>query len=94
MTDRYIQYAGYQVNFKKQELGYFLFNHDCGTTIAFHVKDFFNLYNGKMYNEAQTGKSTCTGFCLNETETRICPAECKFAYARNIMQIINQTPKE
>lgn len=94
LIDPNIQYAGYQVNFKKHEFGFFLFNHNCGTTIASHVQDFANLYNGPQYNEAQTGTSTCTGYCLNEAETRICPAECKFAYARKIMQILIQIPEE
>lgn len=93
LADPDVQYAGYQPNFTKTDLGFFLFNHRCGTTKAFFVAAFDNLYAGERYDQNLQGTIACAGDCLRRHETRVCTAHCKFAYARQILHRISHYPK-
>ena len=94
LNDDSKELIGYQVNFKELQLGWFLFNHSCGTTFAVQVKHFLQLYDGPVFKERLTGKEQCSTYCLNKNELRSCPAKCECAYVREIMQIIKSYNKQ
>ena len=90
IVDPKIDVVGYQVNFEALLEGFFLFNHDCGTTLAIWAKEFKDLYDGPIFKERQTGGDACPGYCLHHDELNPCPAECECAFVREILHIINQ----
>lgn len=94
LADRDLEIIGYQVCFDGVKEGLFLFNHTCETTIALKVHEFDDLYTGKRYDFAATGTDKCSGFCLHMEELKACTAECKYAYVRDIIQIIRKWPKD
>lgn len=79
---------GYQSNFKDLELGIILFNCCCGTTLALEVRDFIDLFQGEIFKDKKTGTDVCPGFCLNEQDLETCPAKCKCAYVREVLQMV------
>ncbi len=95
LEDPAITFVGYQVHFKKLELGLFLFTHHaCGTTLALRTQLFRDLYSGPVFTECLTGGEGCPEYCLREEEVRACPQKCECAYVREIMQIIREWPKK
>jgi hypothetical protein len=93
LNDRNTKIIGYQASFDNLRTGLFLFNHSCQSTLSVKVDHFLDLYKGTVYSEIKTRGPDCKGLCLNESELSPCGAECKFAYAREIIQIINQWKK-
>ena len=94
LADPNILYLGYQIHFEDLEIGWLMFNHSCGTTLAFPVSTFSSLYNGLVFTESKTGHSECPGFCLQKNSISHCPQECECAYVREIILIINKWPKK
>ena len=95
LCDPQTELIGYQVNFRRINHGLFLFNHDsCKSTIAVKAEYFFDLYNGIIYQERQTGKKHCPGYCLHNSELSPCPAKCECAFVREILQIIKSWSKK
>lgn len=94
LSDPGVRLVGYQVNFKELTGGLLLFNHTCGTTLAVHVGDCRDLYDGPIFSERRTGEDDCPSYCLHGDELRACPAVCECAYVREILQIILQWPKQ
>ena len=95
LDDPKVKMIGYQVNFQKLELGYFLFNHtDCKTTIALEVNKFQDLSDGPIYKERKTGTDSCPTYCLNKHELEPCPEKCECAYVRDVMQIVRNWEKK
>lgn len=94
LADPDIEIIGYQASFEEgiQE-GLFLFNHECKTTLALKVIIFDDLYQGPRYDMALTGSDECSGYCLDINELSACSAKCKYAYVRDIIQIIMNWPK-
>lgn len=89
LSDPAVSLVGYQVNFRRLEAGFFLFNHLlCETTIAVPVEEFQTLYAGPVFSERLTDSEKCPGYCQREDELRPCPAQCECAYVREILQII------
>jgi hypothetical protein len=85
LSDRDITMRGYQVNFEKLELGLFLFNHNCKTTLAIHANKFTDMYDGEIFRyERKTGTDSCPGYCLLKESLQACPAACECAYVRSI----------
>lgn len=93
IQDPDIELMGYMPTFDDLLSGLFLFNHDCGTTLACRVGLFAHLYDGPVYKERRTGQIECPGYCLNKTDVSPCPVQCDCAYVRETMQIIKTWPK-
>ncbi len=90
LKDVSITIVGYQASFDNSRPGYFLFNHTCGTTLSLKTEVFHDLYTGIMYQEYKTGGPDCPGLCLQENELAPCPAHCRRAFIRELIQIINK----
>lgn len=95
LQDENIELIGYQVNFSHLELGYFLFNHlTCESTIAMPAGLFKDLYAGPVYTQRLTGTEVCQGFCKDMEVLESCDNQCECVYVREIMQIVQDWPKE
>jgi len=94
LADPDITIIGYQACFDDIKTGLFLFNHQCRTTMAVEVLKFDDLYNGPKYDTVLTKTDKCSGYCLDINELSACSAECKYAYVRDIIQVIRKWPKE
>lgn len=93
LADQKLKLCGYQPHFSEPESGSFLFNHMVNSwqsTIAVRVEEFINLYTGVKYPESRMGSSECPGHCLNSECLDHCNAPCRFAYVREIMQVIKE----
>lgn len=93
LDDATIQLNGYQADFEAVEKGLFLFTHHtegCYSTLAFFTTDFFDLYSGKIYPEKKTGSEECPGYCRRVEKLDRCEAECRYAFVREIIQIIRE----
>ncbi|MBW2466896.1 MAG: hypothetical protein JRF02_06295 [Deltaproteobacteria bacterium] len=92
LADPDLEIIGYQVSFETIENGLFLFNHICETTLAIEVKKFDDLYKGPKYDMALTDTEECLSLCRDINALDTCSAPCKFAYVRDIIQIIRRWP--
>ena len=90
LSDPDLDIIGYQVDFDDVTSGYYIFNHLCGTTFAVQVCMFEYLYEGPKYKNILTGSEKCPEHCLNKDELSPCGAECKYAFAREIIQLIKK----
>jgi len=93
LADPEIRLVGYQVNFKELELGLFLFNHACMTTMALEANLFSDLFDGPVFTERRTGCEECPGYCLRRSELRSCPTHCECAWIREVLQVIMEWQK-
>jgi hypothetical protein len=94
LEDSKLQLVGYQVNFGKLELGYFLFNHlTCLSTIAVPAGMFRDLYDGPVFSERKTDTENCPGYCGDRDILDPCDQECECAYVREIIQVVQNWPK-
>jgi hypothetical protein len=95
LSDRGVTLIGYMVNFKKLELGLFLFNEDKShSTLSIQAAEFTDLYNGEVFTQRLTGTQSCPGYCLHKDNIDPCPAKCECAFIREVMQIIINWPKK
>ncbi|GMW01691.1 MAG: hypothetical protein AMXMBFR84_28280 [Candidatus Hydrogenedentota bacterium] len=85
--------AGYRAHFENLPSGLLLFNHVCGTTLAFPAQDFLHLYNGPVHSEALTGQPECPGHCLRQDCLENCANECACAHIRSLLQTLLRWPK-
>jgi hypothetical protein len=92
MQDPAVALVGYMPTFDDLVSGLFLFNHDCGTTLACRVGQFEHLYNGPIFRENRHG-GECPGYCQHKSDFSPCPTQCSCAYVRDTLQIIQQWPK-
>ncbi len=88
LDDERVALVGYQADFTDLKLGYFLFNHECRTTLSVHAGLFFDLYNGEIFNGSMRGTAECPEYCLHKSDLRPCPAACECAFVREIIGII------
>lgn len=93
LQDPELKIIGYQANFEELEMGAFLFNHSCKTTMSVWAKDFFDLYHGVIAKNRADGSEECPGYCLDRDELRPCSVNCEYAYVRQIVSIIRSWPK-
>ena len=93
IQDPRIEVVGYMPIFDDLGNGLFLFNHDCGTTLACRVALFKHLYNGPFYQVNRKEESECPGYCQNKTDFSPCPVKCSCAFVRETLQIIKLWPK-
>ena len=91
LDDASLELNGYDADFDQLEFGLLYFTHrvaGCFSTMALEVREFFSLYTGERYLESKTGGEECTGRCLERENFRLCPAHCRFAFVREVVQII------
>ena len=93
LTDPDLVIIGYQASFEKIQDGMFLFNHVCETTLAMGVMKFDDLYTGPTYDMSLADTDECSNLCSDMNKLDACSAKCKYAYVRDIMQIIKNWPK-
>ena len=77
LNDPEIEIIGYQSKFEELEDGYFLFNHNCATTLAIPVDAFSHLRNGQVFTENKAGKKDCPGYCIQKWELGTCRNSCE-----------------
>ena len=93
LMDPTVSLVGYMPTFDELINGLFLFNHDCGTTLACEVGLFTHLYEGPIYKESKHGSADCPGYCQNKTDFSPCPVKCNCAYVRETLQVLRNWPK-
>lgn len=93
LSDPKVVFMGYQVNFQMPKLGYFLFNHLCGTTFALFVQNFSHLYSGEISEERKENSPECPGYCSQKSSFNNCPINCECAYILEIINTIKNYPK-
>jgi len=94
LEDPDIQPVGYQYFEQEKKYGFFLFNHlRCGTTLALDVALFRDLHEGPDVFGQLRETDECPGLCLDENNLDRCPAPCKGAVAREILQKVRVWPK-
>lgn len=96
MGDPHVVVVGYQASFKTLSAGLFLFNHlvaGCNTTISVPAGEFFDLYEGPLFEGRLNGSKDCPQYCLNKSELRSCPAQCECAFVREVLQVVMSWPK-
>jgi len=94
MVDLSICLVGFQASFKETEAGFYLFNHilegnQCNTTLALEVEAFSSLHKGTMFADIKFESPMCEAHCVRVEDLSQCPAECKNAVAREIMQVFS-----
>jgi len=94
LRDQKLNIIGYEISDGGLVDGLFLFNHDCGTTLALKVEKFKDLYDGPIFKERLTGSDDCHGNCLYKSNLEPCPAKCECAYVREIIQILRRLPEK
>ncbi len=94
LSDPAIQVTGYSAHFKDLELGLFYFNHEsCKTTLALQASLFTDLHDGPIFEKRKTDSDQCPGYCLKQSETRPCKAECECAYVREVLNKVSRWGK-
>ena len=97
LEDTALYLNGYTPNFETPDQGLLYFTHEkdtCHTTLALPVLDFMDLSEATRYNEIKARTSACKGLCLIQNNLEHCEAHCKFAYIRDLMQVILKWPKK
>lgn len=97
VSDHDLRLDGYMADFECLELGLLLFTHmedDCRSTLALHVEDFMNLYDGPVYPDRKTGGPDCPGYCRDRTNLERCNARCECAYVRELIQLLKSKNSE
>jgi hypothetical protein len=93
VCDPSLRLDGYMPDFEKLDWGLLLFTHmedTCQTTLALHVQDFMDMYDGPVYSERKTGGPDCPGYCKEKNNLERCSARCECAYARELMQLLKE----
>jgi hypothetical protein len=93
LSDPELRIVGYQANFDSLELGTFMFNHSCGTTMSILAKEFVDLYTGYIHKNRATGSRKCPKYCFCQDELKPCTVKCECAYIRKVGFIIQHWPK-
>ncbi|HCE45867.1 MAG TPA: hypothetical protein DET40_20165 [Lentisphaeria bacterium] len=94
LSDPNVKLVGYQVHFKDLELGLFLFNHSCGSTVSLEARNFTDLYKGPVFKDNKKNTCECGGLCLHSEELSPCPVKCECAYVREVLLLINNVIKK
>ena len=93
LADPDLKIIGYQASFDNVKDGLFLFNHVCETTLAIDVIKFDDLYKGPVYDMSLSDTDECSELCTDMNNLDACDAKCKYAYVRDVIQIIKNWPK-
>ncbi len=93
LADADVQLVGYQLHFREQTGGLFLFNHmQCKTTLAVPAEGFLPLCHGPIFTECRSHGQTCPEYCLREGETP--PNYCDCQFVKEIVDLISNWPKQ
>ena len=93
IADPGISPAGYQLFFQNLREGLFLFNHDCGTTIAIEASQFLDLYTGPVYTRRTSDGRDCPGRCMMKNIMAPCSPRCRCAFVTQIIKEIKRLNK-
>ncbi len=93
LADSSVEIVGYQASFDDLVAGHLLFNHSCEGTLAVHVGEFVDLYDGPVFAKRMTGTDECPTYCLRREELKRCPVQCECAWVREVVQIVANWPK-
>lgn len=96
LGDPLVLVVGYQASFKDLAVGCFLFNHHvpgCNTTMAIATGEFFDLYEGPVFEGRRRGTGECPDYCMNKSDLRVCPVRCECAFVREVLQVVLNWPK-
>ena len=91
LADAELHLSGCQIETDAPAASAFLFDHKapgCGTTLAVSVKAFDDLYAGPRHKVDWAPSAKCPGMCLDPENLEACPAECRSAYVRHILQAV------
>jgi len=88
LGDTRVELVGYQVSFENLVAGQFLFNHECGATLAVPATAFADLYAGPVFQERVANTADCPGHCLHPDDLDPCTAKCECAFVREILQLV------
>lgn len=91
LDDPTIDFNGYQANFGIMDQGLFYFTHqtdECGSTMVIKAEAFLSLYTGPRYSEDKQLSKECPRFCLDRKQLQRCQAHCRYAFIREVAQII------
>lgn len=97
LADPELEFIGYQANLGLPEEGLFYFTHEtaaCGSTMAIKVASFLSLYAGRRYSDIKMYSKGCRGYCLQRDQLHRCEEHCRYAYVREVAQIIKSWRKE
>lgn len=90
LRDPNISLIGYQVSFIELRAGFFLFNHNCFTTLSLRVDQLTDLYDGPIFKDHAERAEHCPEYCLHKRDLRPCPVRCECASVREIIQAIQK----
>lgn len=91
LADLTLHYNGYQADLDEEEKGLFYFTHRtpaCGSTMTIEAKHFLSLYSGVRYEHTSRLSEKCPRYCLESSELRRCPNDCRHAFVREVSQIL------
>ncbi len=94
LQDKNLHIIGYEVSDDNLFDSLFLFNHNCGTTLAVKVGNFKDLYDGPVFPKRLNETDNCPDYCSHRSNLRPCPAKCKYTQAREIIKLFQKLPKE
>ena len=93
LSDPNTEIIGYQVSYDEEHNGFFMFNHNCGTSLSIPVDMFGDLYHGPKYKNILLNTEQCPEYCLDENDLNPCGEDCKFSFARELIQLIKKWQK-
>lgn len=96
LGDPSVVVVGYQVDFEALRSGLLLFNHadpSCMTTMAIPAKEFFDLYEGPIFERRTKPHPDCPRRCLDARDLNPCPLACECGFVREILQTVKVWPK-
>ena len=91
LGDRSLHFNGYQADFEHEERGLFYFTHEtegCGSTMTIEALHFLSLFSGRRFDQSRQLSKECQRYCLESSELRRCPSECRHAFIREISGIL------
>lgn len=89
LADPQLRLSGCQVDTENPVGSALLFDHktpDCGTTLAMSIKMFEDLYDGPRHKVDWAPSAKCPGMCSDPENLDPCPAECRSAHVRHVLQ--------
>ncbi len=96
LADPQLSLSGCQVETDAPPSSALLFDHQaagCGTTLAVSIKAFDDLYDGPRHKVNWAPSAKCPGMCFDPENLEACPAECRAAYVRQILQAVRARVK-
>ncbi len=94
LGDRDVALLGYQVHFREDTTGFFLFNHlTCRTTLGVKAKKFLSLSEVPIQGECHRHEDRCPEYCLRTSLSQNPPPLCDCTFVKSIVDVIQGWPK-